>query len=335
MLQANVDIGLLLHHSIMRPKNSDVSLLLLQHGASVKSKPGDRHRLTVLNRAIIYRQWPVVQYLLDHSQHQQMIHAVASQGFTTLHDAVWARNHALVRHLCRQEVAVNAQLVNGRAKLLYCLEGSTPLHLAVRAQRSDIVTTLLRHGSAVNVRDNAGRTPLDWASKHKNVRLMKHLLVAGADVTLGSGERSPYCNCDKCHNDNCSTNAREIAVLAGYRFAMDDDERDKLTTDESTSDDVTNEIELIAAQLLPLSLQQQCANCIRRRLYPNALCAIKRLPLLPLLRDAILFHENEPHSDSEPAAEDICSTSDAGCNRLHIYYHDLRDRIDDRMVLHH
>ena len=165
MLQANVDIRLLLHHSIMRPKNSDVSLLLLQHGASVKSKPGDRHRLTVLNRAIIYRQWPVVQYLLDQSQHQQLIdsHSRCAWLHTAARRCV-GKKLALVSKLCRHQVAINSQLADGRTWQLPCsLGGSTPLHLAVRAERSDIVTTLLRHGSAVNMMDNAGRTPLDWA----------------------------------------------------------------------------------------------------------------------------------------------------------------------------
>ena len=106
MLQANVDIRLLLHHSIMRPKNSDVSLLLLQHGASVKSKPGDRHRLTVLNRAIIYRQWPVVQYLLDQSQHQQLIdsHSRCAWLHTAARRCV-GKKLAFVRKLCRHQVA--------------------------------------------------------------------------------------------------------------------------------------------------------------------------------------------------------------------------------------
>ena len=175
---------------------------------------------------------------------------------------------------------------------------------------SDMVTTLLRHGSVVNMLDDRGRTPLYWAIVNNSVTLMKHLLVAGADVTQVRAGTTTI-SFHNLYRFDCdySKQVCAILVLSGYKFNMDDDDddEDNTDTDEAPVDDATNEIERIAAQRLPLSLQQQCANIIRRRLRPNALCAVKQLPLPHLLKDAILFHENESHSES--ASEDICSTS--------------------------
>ena len=161
---------------------------------------------------------------------------------------------------------------------------------------------------------------------------MKHLLVAGADVTQVRAGTTTI-SFHNLYRFDCdySKQVCAILVLSGYKFNMDDDDEDNTDTDEAPVDDATNEIERIAAQRLPLSLQQQCANIIRRRLRPNALCAVKQLSLPPLLNDAILFHENEPHS--EPASDDICGTSDEGCNRLHIYNARARYRIIDEDII--
>lgn len=44
-------------------------------------------------------------------------------------------------------------------------EGATPLHHAAKVGGKPMITLLIDRGAPVDARDDAGRTPLDWATK--------------------------------------------------------------------------------------------------------------------------------------------------------------------------
>ena len=58
----------------------------------------------------------------------------------------------------------------------------SPLHQAVKNSNNDLAVLLLQYGASVNSIDYAGKTPLRWAIKKKNVEMCKILICAGSDV---------------------------------------------------------------------------------------------------------------------------------------------------------
>jgi ankyrin repeat protein len=71
--------------------------------------------------------------------------------------------------------------------------GATPLHLACNSQYlSDFVLPLLARGAPVSAADNAGCTPLFYASQKGCLEAVKELLTWGAKADAASNDgRTP------------------------------------------------------------------------------------------------------------------------------------------------
>jgi ankyrin repeat protein len=56
----------------------------------------------------------------------------------------------------------------------------TPLFYAVYRKRSELVAILLTHGARTNLKDEQGKSPMDWAKEVKSDEIVKQLKAVGA-----------------------------------------------------------------------------------------------------------------------------------------------------------
>ncbi|KAL7799273.1 ankyrin repeat-containing domain protein [Trichoderma ceciliae] len=189
--------------------------------ASWKSKLGSWSGHMVFSNARssspITRQWPNITGL-----HRQ----------TPLMAAALSGNPAMVKHVLRWNVDINARDEGGRTALILCLtsdrligpktqekranvygvvetlllhgvdpnlsehHGITPLHVVSVRGNLDIAQLLLRFNALVNVTDSWGFTPLERAYSTGNVQLVEMLINYGADVEVWMlGGEPPLARC--------------------------------------------------------------------------------------------------------------------------------------------
>jgi ankyrin repeat protein len=105
---------------------------------------------------------------------------LASSTNASLADAAEQRNHAALRELIGQGVAVNAEQI----------DGMTALHWASYYNDLKMASVLLDAGASANVANRYGFTPLSLACTNGNGPMIEALLDAGADpnATLIGGE---------------------------------------------------------------------------------------------------------------------------------------------------
>ena len=120
------------------------------------------------------------------------------------------------------------------------------------------------------------------------------LLAAGADVTVAQAKRLVR------HKLIHGSAMQTLCFLRQCDYHLMDELVKSLVAERLFSDhDVTSIDELLST---PLTLQRLAANVIRRRLRPNALVGVKKLPLPPafnrnfILLDAFLEFEKSPDS---------------------------------------
>jgi len=85
-------------------------------------------------------------------------------GFTALHIAASGNQSACIHALARMRAKVDYQDSRHYAG---------PLHWAARGGHIDAVKALLEEGATLELRDRAGNTPLMWAAKHGNTRVVR------------------------------------------------------------------------------------------------------------------------------------------------------------------
>ncbi|KAF8566641.1 hypothetical protein P879_06110, partial [Paragonimus westermani] len=152
-------------HAAAYSGNTEITALLLQHGARVNHK--DLHWLTALHRACASNADGVVKLLLAHG------------AIRNLHDKAWhtplhvaAANGSLecVRLLTNVYVNVSDRM------------GHTPLHHAVLGGHTQVVRFLLENGASVNAFDKCDRRAMHWAAVCGQVEIVELLHLFGAEV---------------------------------------------------------------------------------------------------------------------------------------------------------
>ncbi len=150
-----------------------VAAFLLDHGADVNAGRG-----SALNQAANAGNRAMVEFLLSRGAD---INAKAWEGKTPLHTAAEEGFQAVTEVLLANKADVNA-LNRG---------GVTPLFLAASAGREKIVQMLLAAGAKVNLKDDKGRTVLDYAMRN-SPEIFQALLDAGTNPnTEDSSGRTP------------------------------------------------------------------------------------------------------------------------------------------------
>ena len=152
----------------------DVAELLIAHGANPDAK--DRKGYTPLHETAWWTDpstLAVAKLLLDKGAD---VNARATWDGTPLTDAADSNNLPLAELLVDRGANVNAT----------CPFGCTCLHHAVSSK--NVAEFLITKGADVNIKDNNGRTPLNWAVRRRHKDVVELLIAKGADVNAKNNE---------------------------------------------------------------------------------------------------------------------------------------------------
>ena len=159
------------------PRLSDVTRLLLEHGADINARVEDGR--TPLHVAAENGRVEVVRVLHEHGAN---IGAEDDEGRTPLHLAANYGDVETVHVLLEYGANIGAKSNQGR----------TPLHLAVNHGSAEVVRVLLEHGADVGAEDDEARTPLHLAVNHGSLEVVRVLLEHGANIGAKNNEgRTP------------------------------------------------------------------------------------------------------------------------------------------------
>ena len=148
-------------HLASKYGHRQVACFLLEHGADVSAKGGDKS--TPLHLASQEGHVEVAQMLIERGAD------VSAQTWgedTPLHLALQMGHVEVAQMLIERGADVSARYRGG----------DTPLHLALRARHVEIAQMLIGLGADVSAQDNNGLTPLDLA-QYKGLADVAHVLI--------------------------------------------------------------------------------------------------------------------------------------------------------------
>jgi hypothetical protein len=104
-----------------------------------------------------------------------MLHELATHGLTQyFNELIRISNDDI--HPLREKAAFIVNKINGRNK-----QGQTPLILAIQSKRYEFVQLLLDNKVDVNIIDTQGCSPLHYACRQADPKMLKKLIDRGAD----------------------------------------------------------------------------------------------------------------------------------------------------------
>jgi ankyrin repeat protein len=179
-------------HRAARNGQSDIVQLLLKIGEHPTVR--DPEGRTPLHLAAENGHEEVVDWLCAA---KAAVNEKDENGWTPLHMAAWEGHEEVVDRLCAAEAAVNEKDV----------DDWTPLHMAAWREHEEVVWKLLIYGADMTAMDNSSQTPLDratgadeiveimlrynsplqMASRKGDIKIVRLLLVGGADVNKVDG----------------------------------------------------------------------------------------------------------------------------------------------------
>ena len=173
------DIGLTPLHAAAMYGYSEIVEFLLEHGVdpNIRDK---KDGATPLHYAAAYGNSKVVEVLLEHGADPNI--RDKKYGITPLHFAAVSDYPKIIEVLHKKglsdydDTPLQAAEFNYPEVVKLLLEhganpniqenkyGWTPLHYAVKSCHVDVARVLLDHGADLTIRNNEGRTPLDYGS---------------------------------------------------------------------------------------------------------------------------------------------------------------------------
>ena len=163
-VNARDSFGMTPLHTAARAGRNDVVEVLMAHGADVNAR-SDRGQ-TPLFWAAAGESRRMAERLMAHGAD---VNVRDNYGMTPLHGAAHAGRTELVELLISKGADVNAA----------CQTGMTPLHCAA-AGHERAVRVLLAAGADTGLKDNKGRSPLDWAESSGHTEIVELLHKHGA-----------------------------------------------------------------------------------------------------------------------------------------------------------
>lgn len=145
---------------------------LIEHGADII--------YTYLHDAVACRAINIVNFLLKYDKYTFDVNEQTDNGWTPLHCASRKTNIKIVEMLINNNANVNSKNIFGQ----------TPLHLAIKHNNLPFAYFLLQHSADINNTDNNGWTPLHYAVDSTwfspNVDLINLLLKNNAKVNINN-----------------------------------------------------------------------------------------------------------------------------------------------------